>query len=368
MKKRIAIWSHGGIGAGTHAEGVPALEATLLGLAARADLSVYVAEPPRKPLPTLRIRHVGHMRQLFALPLLVLLFFWDHWRKPYTLIHAFYGLPGGRIACWLGRKLGIPVVVTFMGGEAAALPEIGYGHLREGSKEREKIKTVVREATAIVCLSEYQKQMLCTALSCNGANVHVIPFSVDPERFGHKAEQAPHSPARLIHIGNQNMVKDQATLLHAFALLQQEQEATLTMLGGDFLRGAIPTMAADLGLSEHITFAGDIPYDEVAAQLRAHDILLHSSLYEGQGLVYMEAMATGTAIVSTTVGLAADLPDACITKVPIGDAEAMATAITALLRDHPRRRAQEEAAHAWLMEHTLAHTIGSYLHLYQQVR
>lgn len=371
MKQRVAIWTHGGIAAGVHAEGVPALESTVLGLAANHELTLYVAEPPRKALPQLRVRHIGYMRHFFAMPLLALLFLWDHWRRPYALIHAFYGLPSGRLACWLGKQLKIPVLVTFMGAEAANLPDIGYGHLREDKPERAQIRRIVREASAIVCLTEFQKQALCRELRIQGEEMVVIPFSVDQERFRHpdgyrEAKQAGEK-VRLIHIASQNMVKDQATLLHALALLSQDTSAELHMLGGDHLRGAIPTMAAEMGLGQYIHFAGDLPYDAVALALQESDILVHSSLYEGQGLIYMEAMATGTPIVSTNVGLAADLPEACITRVEAGDAVAMAAAIRDLWHDPERRKAQSDAAYTWYQQHTLRHTLSAYGQLYDRL-
>ena len=92
-------------------------------------------------------------------------------------------------------------------------------------------------------------------------------------------------------------------------------------------------------MSHCTVFAGvrrDVP--EV---LRAFDLLVQPSLWEGFGLTLVEAMAVGTPVVASRVG---GVPEAVVDGVtgllvPPGDAQSLASACAALLRD-PGRASQ----------------------------
>ncbi len=66
-------------------------------------------------------------------------------------------------------------------------------------------------------------------------------------------------------------------------------------------------------------------YDE------AH-ILLHTSLYEGQGLVFMEAAASGTLIAGTCVGILSDMGEDCGLRVSVKEPKLLAEKIMQALQ------------------------------------
>ena len=91
--------------------------------------------------------------------------------------------------------------------------------------------------------------------------------------------------------------KDHATLLRAFARAVRVRPARLLILGHGPLRPELERLAADLGIAEHVRFAGfvvnPLPY------FRRACALVLSSRYEGSGNVLIEAMACGTPAIST---------------------------------------------------------------------
>lgn len=94
-----------------------------------------------------------------------------------------------------------------------------------------------------------------------------------------------------------------------------------------------------------IVFAGEVADDALAAHYAASDLFVLASHHEGYGMVLAEAMARGLPIVTTRAGAAAQTaPDAAAVKVPPGDADALAAALRALLRDPARRAALAEAS------------------------
>lgn len=99
--------------------------------------------------------------------------------------------------------------------------------------------------------------------------------------------------------------------------------------------------ARRLGIDDAIEFRENIPYDELARLYRQANLFILSSNEEGLGLVVLEAMSSGTAVVSTNCGGPSTLIEEGETGylVPVNDAEALADRIVHLLRHPESRRA-----------------------------
>jgi glycosyltransferase involved in cell wall biosynthesis len=144
-------------------------------------------------------------------------------------------------------------------------------------------------------------------------------------------------------------MKDQRTLLRAFALHLRHQPSRLILLGSGPMLGELRILADNLGISEHVAFAGfvrnPLPY------MRAADAFVLSSRSEGFGNVLVEAMGCGTPIVSTNCphGPADILAGGKYgILVPPQDPEALAPALSRVLNergrwsgDHLRARASK---------------------------
>lgn len=125
-------------------------------------------------------------------------------------------------------------------------------------------------------------------------------------------------------------------LLEAMSdVVRHEPTVKLLVVGHDTfgLRSELGSLSSALGLNQHIVFTGfrsDV--DRILARL---DLLVLPSLWEGFGLVLLEAMAAGAPIVATTVG---PIPEIVVhgetgLLVPPGSSNALASAIVSLARD-----------------------------------
>jgi glycosyltransferase involved in cell wall biosynthesis len=129
--------------------------------------------------------------------------------------------------------------------------------------------------------------------------------------------------------------KDFANLLEAFAVLRCSRGARLLILGEGELRDELLSQARRLGIAEDVSLPGfEVnPY----AAMRAAQVFVLSSAFEGMSYVLVEAMACGTRVVST------DCPSGPSEVleggrwgplVPVGDPHALAGAICRAL-DNP---------------------------------
>jgi len=175
----------------------------------------------------------------------------------------------------------------------------------------------------------------------------------------------PHATV-LAHVGRFATPKNHALLIEAFAQVRASTPLYLLLVGGGELEGAVREQVAQLGLEARVRFLG-IRAD-VADILRASDVFVLSSLWEGNPLSVMEAMAAGLPVVSTAVGGVPELvrDGATGLLVPSGDAGALGQAIQALVDDPARRQAMGAAARQHAVAHfDIRHTVRGYEQLYE---
>jgi L-malate glycosyltransferase len=138
----------------------------------------------------------------------------------------------------------------------------------------------------------------------------------------------------IAHIANLRWMKGHDEVLEAAATLRGAfPDAVWLLVGRDDSGGRHEHRAAELGLGDRVRFLGFHP--EPRAVLRAADLAILPSRYEGLPVAILEAMAEGKPIVATAVGgipeLVRDGDEALL--IPPGDATALATAIERLATD-----------------------------------
>jgi len=288
----------------------------------------------------------------------------DHKKTNYDIVHGLYGLPTEIAAIIAGKKLGIPSVISFLGGETANIPEIRYGNLRK-NPDRLLTRWTIKHANLLTLLSRYQLSLLSRDL-INGSHIRVIPHGVDTSIFV-PFEKNWDPPFNFISVGNINPIKDHFSLLYAFEIISREFDCRLRIIGNDFSNGALRKRADELGISGRVEFTGLIPYEEMPALYRWAHILLQTSVYEGGGVAVTEAAASGVAVVGTNVGLVSDMANDKAVAVPVKDPETLAAEVLKILRNPGSVKPIREAAVDWAKVHDLSWTSNEYLRAYREL-
>lgn len=152
----------------------------------------------------------------------------------------------------------------------------------------------------------------------------------------------------------------------------EDVDAQLVMIGRGPLDLDLRRMAADAGIADRVTWIEPVEDAELAAWYHAADVFALPSVARSEafGLVQIEAHAAGTPVVSTdlTTGVPyANLHEVTGLTVPVGDAKALASALTRLLSDDALRvRLGEQAKRRALTEFTIPHMVEQTLAVYDE--
>jgi glycosyltransferase involved in cell wall biosynthesis len=210
------------------------------------------------------------------------------------LLHA-HGLRGAAIGVPAARLAGIPAIFT-----AHNLVPVS------GRLQRGLVREVVRRAGGIIAVSEAVAATL-VAVGIARDRVTVIPNGIDMTAFEVSYDRGtvragygvPPEVPLIVAVGRLAPEKGLDTLLGAFPIiLARLPDAHLIVAGDGPERERLRALAAEN--TERIHLIGQVI--AVAPLLAAADVVAIPSRSEGQGIVALEAMAAGRAIVASRVG------------------------------------------------------------------
>jgi glycosyltransferase involved in cell wall biosynthesis len=264
------------------------------------------------------------------------------------LVHTY-----GTVA---GRLVGVPCVVNTIHGTKGGINR-KYGALLPWT---DAVVTVSGETASQFAFERARYQ----------DKFHVIRNGVPVSKFvaqsARPGSQWPRirfgTVARLVDI------KDQATLLRAFHVVQKDHLlAELHILGDGPLKKELDSLSNELGIGRNVIFQGANP--NVAEFLRGLDVFVLSSLSEGLPIAVLEAMSAGLPIVSTRVGgISEAAPEHRVAAYcPPGNPEALAHAMKSVLEPERLRTMGQAAQHIAQYSFTIEAMSRSYEALYREV-
>ncbi len=284
----------------------------------------------------------------------------------YDVIHSHYWLSG-----WVARELralwGAPIVHMFH-TLGLMKNQVAGGPSEMETRRRIDVETdIVGFADRLIAATPAESTQLEWLYGARPDRIAVIPPGVDTRHFFPMAQQAardhigaPHDNWMILFVGRIERLKGVDTLIRAIALLAHEcpgwvARMCVAIIGGDPTTNEnvemerLKAMREHLGLNDLITFLGARDQDQLQHYYNAASFVVMPSRYESFGMVALEAMACGRAVIASEVGGLAHLVRDGETgfQVPEGDPVALAMAIARLLQDEALRERLGRQAAAW---------------------
>ena len=280
-----------------------------------------------------------------------------HWRalqatlqrvyaQDFALVHVHTPFLAHYAGLKFARTKGIPVVETYHTHFEEYLHH--YVPLLPRLLSRRVARSVTRtqcnQVDAVVAPSAQMRELLATSGVCKP--VQVIPTGLPDARFapgvGARFRQQYGVPERrplVLYVGRVAHEKNIDFLLCSFVEIRRARPDALLVIAGEGpARGALATQVLRLGLGNDVAFVGYLNRNQALADCyAAAAVFVFASRTETQGLVLLEAMAQGCAIVSTACqGTASILQPGCGARVAPENPEVFAQAVIDLLDDPPR--------------------------------
>ena len=250
-------------------------------------------------------------------------------------VRCFYDLP---IGYWRAGQRIFTEEAERVPAWAATITGRGDSAAKLARKDEE-----LAGADAVIVASSFTRQTLAEAPSLH-APVYVVPYGAPTVRVHAPpaVSEKKRGPLRVLFVGILGQRKGISYLLDAVATLGSHVE--LTLLG---TKAADDCPALDAAVRAH-RWIPTAPHAEVLAEMERQDVLVFPSLFEGFGLVILEAMSRGLPVITTanTAGpdLIEDGRDGFL--VPIRSAAAITEKLASLQREPALLAAMREAARA----------------------
>ena len=256
----------------------------------------------------------------------------------------------GRAALWARRLSGVDTRIAIRLGTNLSAALAGRGWLKRVTRTL-PMRWSYRMAERVIAVSRGVAEDTTRVTGLPPERISVAHNPVITPRLLALAEEPvehpwlgePEAPV-ILGAGRLTRQKDFPTLIRAFAQARAARPCRLIILGDGGQRDELLALAAELGVAEDLDLPGFAtnPY----AWMRAADLFVLSSRWEGSPNVLTEAMACGTPVVSTDCpsGPRETLQDGRFGPlVPMGDAAALGQAILDTLASPPDATAMRAA-------------------------
>ena len=266
-----------------------------------------------------------------------------------SVMHGHWVVPGGVTAALAAP--GRPLVISLHGSDVFVAERLAPARVAARAAFH-------RAGFVTACSADLADRAI--ALGSPSGRTQVVPYGVDPERFrpdpagraAHRTQLAVE-PGTLLLASAGRLVRKKG-FEYLIDALAQLPDAVLAIAGEGTLHQELEQRARARGVLDRIRFLGDRAQDDVAALFSAADIIVTPSVRDDAGNVdglpnvVMEALASGTPLVTTVAGGIGAVVENGLTAavVPERDVAALAAAIRRLANAPEARGRMGTAARA----------------------
>ncbi|HEY7289807.1 MAG TPA: glycosyltransferase family 1 protein [Vicinamibacterales bacterium] len=214
---------------------------------------------------------------------------------------------------------------------------------------RASIRMAARRSTRVMTVSESSKRDILRFVDAPPEKIDVIHNAYD-ERFGVEPHEEDVVRVRerfqlqdefILYAGNVKPHKNLERLIQAFDLVRRRglDQVKLIIIGDEVSKYASLRRAVHrYQLHKFVRFLGYVPEETLAVMYRLAGVFVFPSLYEGFGLPPLEAMASGTPVVTSNVSSLPEVAGDAAVLVDPYDPQAIADGMYTVLTDEQQRR------------------------------
>jgi glycosyltransferase involved in cell wall biosynthesis len=253
-----------------------------------------------------------------------------------SVMHGHWVVPGGVTAAMAAP--GLPLVISVHGSDVYVAERIAPARLAA--------RGAFRRAGAVTACSA-DLAMRAIRLGADPERTVVVPYGVDTGRFApdravrtERRAQFGVSASKLLVAAAGRLVSKKG-FEYLIDALARVPDAVLVLAGDGSLRDELQQRAVSAGVRERVRFLGDRTQDDVAALFSAADVIVAPSIRDDAGNVdglpnvVMEALASGTPLVTTSAGGIGAVVEDTVTALVVRerDVAGIASALTRIRSD-----------------------------------
>jgi len=286
-------------------------------------------------------------------------------RYRYDVINTWFAIPSGPAGVGIAKRGGIPHVLTIIGGDIYD-PSKWYSPHRNPLLKL-VVRSVLRKANRHTAISRDIETRTRDIYGFD-RTIDVISLGITEPMFEPRTRQdlgLQGDVTYLVSVGRIVRRKDYPSLLAALKKVERD-DVHLLLLGDGPERSNLEALSKQLGIAERVQFRGFVSEEEKYQLLAAADVFVLTSLHEGFGLVYLEAMHCGLPIIASRTGGQIDFLTEGETGylAQTGDAESLASALRRMLAKPEIRAAMGERNRELVKSYYASATAGRYEQLF----
>ena len=251
----------------------------------------------------------------------------------FDLIHAHWIIPQGFLCALLNQyKYGktVPVLCTSHGSDVNALNNFMLKKLKQWT---------IMACDHLTIVSNDMKNK-CMALGIPEQKLSVISMGVDLKNIFIPVKGTVRNNNRVLYVGRLVEKKGISTLISAISLTHKiHPDIELVIVGDGPQRESLVMQVRNLGLEDNITFLGGIPNEELPVIYSSAAVTVMPSLQEGLGMVIIEALGCGSAVIASALTAIKDIIEHDMTGLLFepNNSRELADCIQLLLSDREHR-------------------------------
>ncbi len=203
----------------------------------------------------------------------------------------------------------------------------------------------------------------------NGVDLSCFkPGKVDAKFY--KKYNIPVNRPIVLYVGRVDPEKKVGLVIEAFvAALKKVPDAVLVVVGDGVDRLNLEAKVQELGIADSVRFLGRVIVPDLYDLYKLGDVFVTASTIETQGIVLIEAAATGLPLVAVNAGAVAEV---CLSNkngflVEPGDVKAISKSIVTILKDDKLRGEFSQNSIKIAHEHDFDKTLDKFIDIYNKV-